>query len=257
MLLCINVSNSAVIMGVYSEDRLAFKTTVAATVNKTAAEYAVVFKSVFELYNFKTEDIGGVIVSCVVPSLTATIRDALQLIYKGKIYIVGPKLKTGLKIKSENPSQIGSSLICQSVALAEKYPMPCLLIAMGTALSMFALDKNGTFIGGSILPGIKLSAKALSEHTAQLPQIDLSQKPTSVIGSNTPQSVQAGIILGTACTIDGMIDRFKAELGENLTCVATGDISEEFLTFCSSDIVYDENLILDGLRAIYLKNAKM
>ena len=165
-------------------------------------------------------------------------------------------MKTGLKIKSENPSQIGSSLICQSVALVDKYQMPCLLISMGTALSMFVLDENSTFIGGSILPGIKMSAKALSEHTAQLPQIDLTQKPTSVIGTNTVQNVQSGIILGLACTIDGMIERFKAEMGQDLTCVATGDISEELLSFCNSDIIYDENLIFDGLRKIYLKNVK-
>ncbi len=256
MLLCVNVSNSNIIIGAFNQDELSFKTLVSASSDKTAPEYAVIFKSVFELYGFSSDDISGVIISCVVPSLTSTIKDALQFLYKGKIFVVGPKLKTGLKIKSENPSQIGSSLVCQAVALTDKYPMPCLLIAMGTALSMFVLDENGTFIGGSILPGIKLSAKALSDHTAQLPQIDLSQKPTSVIGTNTTQNVQSGIIIGTACTIDGMIDRFKAEMGENLTCVATGDIAEEFLSFCSSEIIYDENLILDGLRKIYLKNIK-
>lgn len=256
MLLCLNVSNSNIVIGVFKEDSLFFKTSISANVEKTAAEYAAAFKSVFDLYDFDTNGITGVIVSCVVPALTATIKEALQFLYKGKIFVVGPKLKTGLKIKSENPSQIGASLICQSVALIDKHPMPCLLISMGTALSMFVLDKTGTFIGGSILPGIKLSAKALSEHTAQLPQIDLSQKPTSVIGTNTTQNVQAGIIIGTACTIDGMIDRFKEEMGSDLTCVATGDIAEEFLSFCRSDIVYEENLILDGLRKIYLKNIK-
>lgn len=256
MLLCLNVSNSNIIIGAFEKEELSFKTTVSASIGKTAPEYAVVFKSVFSLYNFNTEDISGVIISCVVPALTSTIKEALQFLYKGKIFVVGPKLKTGLKIKSENPSQIGASLICQSVALTDKYSMPCLLIAMGTALSMFILDKNGTFIGGSILPGIKLSAKALSEHTAQLPQIDLSHKPTSVIGTNTTQNIQSGIVLGTACTIDGMIARFKSEVGDNLTCVATGDISKEFLSFCNSDIIYDENLILDGLRKIYLKNIK-
>lgn len=256
MLLCLNVSNSDIIIGAYDDDKLFLKTTVSTVTGKSASEYAATFKSVFGLYDFRQDDISGVILSCVVPALTATIKEALQLIYNGKIFVVGPKLKTGLKIKSENPSQIGSSLICQSVALTDKYPMPCLLIAMGTALSMFVLDKSGTFIGGSILPGIKLSAKALSDHTAQLPQIDLSSKPTTVIGTNTAQNIHSGIILGTACTIDGMISRFKAEMGNELTCVATGDIPKDFLSFCSSDIIYDENLILDGLRKIYLKNVK-
>ena len=169
---------------------------------------------------------------------------------------MGPKLKNGLKIKSENPGQIGASLICQSVALTEKYPMPCLLISMSTALSMFALDKNGTFIGGAILPGIKMSAKALADHTAQLPQIDLTQKPVSVIGTNTVQNVQSGLVIGTACTIDGMIEKFRAELDPELTCVATGDISDVVLGYCNNNIIYDENLVLDGLKKIYLKNAK-
>ena len=256
MLLCVNVSNSKITMGVFEKDDLVLKTSVSATVGKTTTEYAVLFKSVFDLHDFDTSQIDGVIIACVVPALTAAVRDALAFIYKGKIYVVGPKLKNGLKIKSENPSQIGASLICQSVALADKYPMPCLLISMSTALSMFALDENGTFIGGAILPGIKMSAKALSDHTAQLPQIDLTQKPASVIGNNTVQNVQSGLVIGTACTIDGMINRFKAELGENLTCVATGDISDVVLNFCSSEIIYDENLVLDGLKKIYLKNAR-
>ena len=256
MILCLNVSNSAIIIGAYDGDDLYFKTTVSTITGKSSAEYAATFNAVFKLYKFSTDDINGVILSCVVPSLTSTIKDALQFLYNGKIFVVGPKLKTGLKIKSENPSQIGSSLICQSVALTDKYPMPCLLIAMGTALSMFVLDENGTFIGGSILPGIKLSAKALSDHTAQLPQIDLSQRPVSVIGTNTTQNVHSGILFGTACTIDGMIERFKSEIGEDITCVATGDISKDFLSLCRSKIVYDENLILDGLRLIYLKNSR-
>ena len=256
MLLCVNVSNSKITMGVFDGEELYLKTSVSASIGKTTTEYAVLFKSVFDLHRFDTSQIDGIIIACVVPALTAAVRDALGFIYKGRIFVVGPKLKNGLKIKSENPSQIGASLICQSVALTDKYPMPCLLISMGTALSMFALDKNGTFIGGSILPGLKMSAKALSDHTAQLPQIDLTLKPASVIGNNTVQNVQSGLIIGTACTIDGMIDRFKAELGEDLTCVATGDIDDVVLNFCRSNIVYDENLVLEGLRRIYLKNSR-
>lgn len=256
MILCINVSNSIITLGVFKDDTLLFKTSISSDSNKTAPEYSIILKSIFELYNFEISDITGCIISCVVPSLTTTIKDALTYMYKGKIYVVGPKLKTGLKIKSENPSQIGSSLICQSVALTKKYPMPCLLISMGTALSMFVLDDSGVFIGGAILPGIKISAKALNENTAQLPQIDLSQSPKSVIGTNTTQNVQSGLIFGTASTIDGMINRFKKELGENLYCVATGDISDIILSHCNSEIVYDENLVLEGLKIIYEKNNK-
>ena len=123
MLLCVNVSNSKITMGVFDKDELVLKTSVSATVGKTTTEYAVLFKSVFDLHNLDTTKITGVIIACVVPALSAAVRDALGFIYKGKIYIVGPKLKNGLKIKSENPSQIGASLICQSVALTDKYPL--------------------------------------------------------------------------------------------------------------------------------------
>ena len=191
MLLCVNVSNSEILLGVYKEDKLYFKTSVSTSLTRTGQEYAAIFKSVFSLYNFDCRSITGVIVACVVPSLTAVVKDALEFIYKGKIYIVGPKLKTGLKIKSENPSQIGANLISQSVAITDKYPMPCLLISMGTALSIFALDKNATFIGGAILPGIKLGAMALAQHTAQIPQTDLHKIPKSVIGAKTVQIVQS------------------------------------------------------------------
>ena len=130
MLLCVNVSNSKITLGVFDGDELVLKTSVSASVGKTTTEYAVLFKSVFDLHNFDTARIDGVIIACVVPALTAAVRDALGFIYKGRIFVVGPKLKNGLKIKSENPSQIGASLVCQSVALTEKYPMPCLLISM-------------------------------------------------------------------------------------------------------------------------------
>lgn len=256
MLLCVNVSNQDISLGVYNDKQLLFKTSVSTSYTRTYQEYAAIFKSVFSLYNFNTDLITGVIAASVVPSMTSTVKEALNFIYKGKIYTVGPKLKNGLKIKSDNPQQIGANLICQSVAVCAKYPMPCLLISMGTALSMFALDKDKTFIGGSILPGVKLSAKALSEHAALLPQIDLTHRVKSVIGTNSAQNIQSGLIIGTACTIEGMVRRFKEELGDDLTCVATGDISREILYNCRCNIIYDENLIFEGLRIIYEKNAK-
>lgn len=256
MLLCINVSNSYITIGIFDEDSLILKTQLSSDNNKTSTEYAIDINNVLNLYNFDIHSITGAIISCVVPSLTSIIKSAVEFIYKGKIYIVGPKLKTGLKIKSENPAQIGSSLICQSVAINTKYQTPCLLISMETALSMFCIDKNGTFIGGAILPGLKISAKALKEHTAMLPQIDLSMPPENVIGTNTVQNVQSGLYFGTIASIDGMIERFKSEIGEDLCCVATGEIAESIFSNCKNKIIYDDNLVLEGLQIIYNKNHK-
>lgn len=256
MLLVVNVSNTNILMGVFFKDELLFKSRLSTNINKSSDEYAVGINGMLTLYNCKSEDIDGVILSCVVPSLIPTIKSALAFIYSGKIFVVGPGLKSGLKIRAEAPSQVGASLVCQSVALLRKFSPPCLLISMGTALSIFAIDKTATFIGGSILPGVSLGAKALCKATAQLPQIDLSQKVDSVIGTNSAQNIGAGLIIGTACTIDGMIEHFKAELGEELVCVATGDITQEILSHCKSKIFYEENLVLEGLKIIYNLNVK-
>ncbi|MEG0091572.1 MAG: type III pantothenate kinase, partial [Oscillospiraceae bacterium] len=196
------------------------------------------------------------ILACVVPALSQTIKSALGYLYSGKIFVVGPGLKSGLKIKAENPTQVGASLVCQSVAILDKYTPPCILISMGTALSIFALDESSTFIGGAILPGVRLSAKALCEHTAQLPQIDLSQKIRSVIGTTSAQNIQSGLIFGAASTIDGMVCRFKEVLGQSAVCVGTGELTEEILSHCKCEIFYEENLVLDGLRIIWQRNAK-
>lgn len=256
MLLAVNVSNSNILLGVFRDNDLLFKACISTSLAKSVDEYAVGVSGVLALHNCQREDIHGVILSCVVPALSNTIKSALSYLYNCKVFTVGPGLKTGLKIKAENPTLVGASLVCQSVAILEKYPPPCLLISMGTALSIFAIDETSTFVGGSILPGVGMGAKALSQYTAQLPQIDLSQRVASVIGVNSAQSIQSGLIFGTACAIDGMIERFKETLGDTLTCVATGELSASIIPHCKSKIFYEENLVLEGLKIIYNRNIK-
>lgn len=162
---------------------------------KSADEYAVQFGSVLSLYGAQPEDISGVILSCVVPSMLACVRKALNHLYTGRIYVAGPGLKTGLSIRTDDPSQLGSELVCSAIAVLADYPPPCVIISMDTAVSITALDNRGALRGGAILPGVKIGVEALCARTAQLPQIDLSAPACGVLGTNSSASMQAGAIL--------------------------------------------------------------
>jgi len=170
--------------------------------------------------------------------------------------IVGPGVKTGLNIHTEFHNQLGSDIVADAVAAIEKYPLPCVVIDLGTATKFSAIDKNGAFLGVSISPGIKLSLDALSQGAAQLPHINFDLAPKSVIGTNTIDSMRSGIIFGSASMIDGMVERFKSELGDDLTVVATGGFAEDIVPHCRSKILCDRDLILEGLYTLYNKNTK-
>ena len=164
--------------------------------------------------------------------------------------------KTGLSIRTDDPSQLGSELVCSAIAVLADYPPPCVIISMDTAVSITALDNRGALRGGAILPGVKIGVEALCARTAQLPQIDLSAPACGVLGTNSSASMQAGAIFGTASMLDGMIDRFAQALGGTPTCVASGELAPVILPHCLHKIYYRENLVLDGLYRLYQKNTK-
>ncbi|BFJ85705.1 type III pantothenate kinase [Ruthenibacterium sp. CLA-JM-H11] len=257
MVLTVNVSNTSVLLGAYEEGRQAFFASLHTNLSKTSDEYAVQMQSVLALYGRTPAEITGVIFSCVVPSLLSCIRHALSHLYSGRIYTVGPGLKTGLAIRMDDPSQLGSELVCCAVEVLAAYPHPCVIVSFDTATTMIALDEKGTMRGGTILPGVRTGMDALSIRTAQLPQIDLAAPKCGVLGTNSTACMQAGAILGTASMLDGMLDRFAAVLQcQELFCVATGEIAPVILPHCNHQIHYHENLVLDGLYRLYRKNAK-
>lgn len=257
MILTVNVSNTSVLLGAYEDGRQTFYASLHTNLSKTSDEYAVQMQSVLALYGRTPADITGVIFSCVVPSLLSCIRHALAHLYKGRIYSVGPGLKTGLSIRMDDPSQLGSELVCCAVEVLAAYPHPCVVVSFDTATTMIALDEKGAMRGGTILPGVRMGMDALSIRTAQLPQIDLTAPKCGVLGTNSTACMQAGAILGTASMLDGMLDRFADALScRDLFCVATGEIAPAILPHCSHFIHYHENLVLDGLYRLYCKNAK-
>jgi type III pantothenate kinase len=160
-----------------------------------------------------------------------------------------------LKIAIDNPAQAGSDLVVAAVAVLAEYGAPACIIDMGTATTITALDKDGVFRGGTIHPGIRLSLNALTSGTAQLPAISL-EPPRKAIGTNTVESMRSAMLLGTACMLDGMAERFEEELGYPMQVIATGGLARLVTPLCRRKIILDDKLLLKGLREIYRRNAK-
>ena len=169
--------------------------------------------------------------------------------------VVGPGLKTGLNILLENPSQTGADLVVGCVAALREHKPPMIVVDMGTATTMVALDRNGALIGGCICPGVKISLDALTERTALLPGLQLDQ-PKKAIGRNTIDCMRSGIMMGNAAMIDGMVERMEAELGRKTTVIATGGIARFIIPMCKTPIVYDKDLLVKGLAALYRDNKR-
>lgn len=253
MLLAVDIGNTNITLGAFSQSTLEFTARLVTDSRKTSDQYAVEIKSLLELYGLEFHNIEDCIIASVVPSVGKSVAGAVSKLCHIVPLMLGPGVKTGLNIKIDNPAQLGADLVAGAVGALEEYTTPCVIIDMGTASTISVLDRNGTFIGGVISAGVRLTLKALAENTAQLSSIPI-EAPKSVIGSNTTECMQSGLVYGTAAMIDGLLSRISEELDEIPTVVATGGLSKEIITHCKSDIIYNENLLLDGLRIIYERN---
>lgn len=253
MLLAIDMGNTNIVIGCIKDDKIIFVERLSTDRSKTELEYAVSFKTVFELYGIKAEDIKGAIISSVVPPLTGIIRKAVEKIIGHKPMAVGPGIKTGLNILMDNPKTVGADLIVDAVAGISEYGAPLVIIDMGTATTISVVDKERNYIGGMIIPGIRVSMDSLVNQTSQLPRISFDT-PEKVIGTNTVDCMKSGIINGNAAMIDGMIDRIEEELGYPVKVVATGGLAGVVVPNCKKEIITDDSLLLKGLNIIYHKN---
>jgi len=253
MILTIDIGNTNIVLGGFVHEELKFVARIATNPNKTEDEYATKIRSILALHNVEKSEVSGAIISSVVPPLNSIVKKAVKLIYNVDPLLVGPGIKTGINIHCDNPSSVGADLICACVAAHHIYGSPSLIIDMGTATKIMVMDKSGTFIGVSIIPGVGMGLKALASDTAQLPQISL-EAPKSVIGKNTVDCMKSGVVFGNASLIDGMIDRFNDEMGQNLKVYATGGLASTIIPHCKHEISIDENLVLNGLKIIYDKN---
>jgi len=256
MILVIDAGNTNIVLGCMEDSALRFTARIRTDRAKTEDEYALIFRNLFDLHQVDRKAVEGAILSCVVSELTDVLCKATETIIKKRPLVVGAGLKTGLNIKIDNPAQLGADLVVDSVAAISKYPKPIAIFDIGTANTMLVIDSKGQFLGGAIMAGPRLSADSLSGRTSQLPYIELDTPP-KLIGSNTINCMQSGVIFGQAAMVDGLIERAEEELGEPFaSVVATGGLFGLIAPHCKHNIIHDETLMLDGLRIIYEKNKR-
>lgn len=253
MLLCTDVGNTNIKFALFNGDKLQMKLIFSTTHHKTADDYAVELYTIFQLNNVSADDIKGSIISSVVPVVTTPLKKAIKNVTGIESMIVGPGLKTGLDIRLDNPATVGSDIVCTCVALKELYPCPVIVVGLGTATTILYMNEQKAYCGGTILPGVQISLDALTKSAALLPSVNLNE-PKKVIGTNTADCIQNGIIFGNASMIDGMIERFENEVGAKCTHIATGGFASTITKYCKTDITVNDDLILEGLRIIYNKN---
>jgi type III pantothenate kinase len=257
MLLTVDIGNTNIKVGAWDGDELIFVSSMHTNINRTADEYAVAFLDVFRLRGCNSTQFDGAILSSVVPPLSAIIRTAVRkVIETDRVYLVSAGMKTGLNIRIDNPASLGADLVCAAVAAIAKMPLPCVFIGMGTATVIFAVDKDGSLQGGALSPGIGISLEALSSRTAQLPHISL-EDPGPLIGKNTVDSMKSGMVYGTAAMLDGMISRFREDIGGEIGVVAFGGYAKYVIKYCREPILVDDNIVLEGLKIIFHKNARL
>ncbi len=258
MILTVNIGNTHITVGGYEHDTLQFCGQLHSDAAATVDEYALRLLNLLTLHGASPEQIESGILGSVVPALSGRVLAALKMLCNIRILTVGPGLKSGIKLRLDNPAQLGAELLCGAVAALSECVGPLAVISADTAISIMAVNARQELVGGVILPGPQLSLTALVQNTAQLPQIDLSSSaPTSVLGKNTSACLQNGFVLGTAGLLDGLADRFCAELGAETKFFATGNLPRSIREACRTPIHYRETLISDGLYRIWLKNRKI
>lgn len=253
MVLAVDIGNSNIVLGCFQKDKILMVERISTNRHSTALEYAVIMKTILEMNGFQCQSFSGGIISSVVPALTNMLKSAMEKLIGKAPMIVGPGLKTGLKIRLDNAVQLGSDRVADAVGALAQYPVPLIIIDMGTATTLSVVDAEGNFIGGTIMPGLQISMDALTQRTSQLPQISLDP-PKKVIGSNTVDCIRSGIINGNAAALDGLIDMIQQELGESCTVVSTGGLSKLITPYCKHKIEVDDQLLLKGLMHLYEKN---
>ncbi len=253
MILVIDIGNTNIVLGCVEDKQLRFTARISSARDKTEDEFALMLDGILKMHGISCNQIEGGIISSVVPELKKVMSETVKRLTGKTFLIVGSGLKTGLNIRTDAPDKLGSDLVVDAVAASAKYPKPTVIFDMGTATTLSVLDAEGRYIGGMIIPGMRVSVDALSARAAQLPYINLDT-PNEVIGKNTVDCMQAGVVYGHAAMLDGLIDRVEDALGRPVTAVITGGLSRIVVPHCRRKIIYDENLLLDGLVILYEKN---
>lgn len=254
MLLVFDIGNSNIVLGSYKGEQLLRHWRISTDRQKTGDEYGLLINNLFEHHKLSVKDIRAIIISSVVPPLVVPISKMCKRYFDIEPLIVGPGIKTGIRLKYENPREIGADRIVNAVGAYEKFGGPLIIIDFGTATTFCAIDDNGDYLGGAIAPGIGISTEALFQRAAKLPRIELVT-PKSVICRNTVASMQSGIIFGFTGQVDEIVRRMKEELGKDAKVVATGGLANLIAKQSKVIDVVEPFLTLDGLYILYKRNS--
>ena len=255
MILTVDIGNASLSCCCVEQGEKRCRFVLAADKNRTADEYAAMMQLLAQQRGVDLTEAAGCIIASVVPQLTGAAAVAAERCTGKRPLIVGPGVKSGLNIRMESPTELGGDLVASAVAAVERYPLPCVIVDMGTATAVGVIDGSGSYIGGLLCPGVSLSQYSLARSASQLPDVNLD-RPRHIIGRNTRDSLCSGIIYGSAAMIDGVLDRVEAELGTPIASVVATGVSAGLIVPCCrrENITLDEDLVMRGLWSIWRKN---
>jgi type III pantothenate kinase len=253
MLLAIDIGNTNITLGVFDGERLVSTWAVATDTKKTADEYAVLLSSLLPGAGLAFEDIDNISIACVVPPLLATMEDLCSRYINTPPFVVGPGVKTGVRIRTDNPREVGADRIANAAAAHRIYGGTLIVIDFGTATTFDVISKNGDYLGGAIAPGIGITAEALFTRTSKLPHVELIP-PERTIGKNSVEAMQSGIMFGYVGLIESLVTRIRKELGEKARVIATGGLLAVIASETKIIDTVDKDLTLIGLRLIHEMN---
>ena len=253
MLLCIDIGNTNITFGLFEGHELGPSWRIRTIHEKMSDEYGILMDSLFRHRDYRPDQVAGVAIASVVPPLTPVFERACRDYIGQESLVVDAGVKTGVPIRYENPRAVGADRVVDAAAVKALYRLPACVVDFGTATTFDAISAEGDYLGGAIAPGIRIAAQALFERTAKLPRVELT-RPPSVIGRNTPQAMQSGLLFGYVGLVEGMVARFKGELGPETQVIATGGLSEIVARETDVVDVVDPWLTLRGLRIVYELN---
>jgi len=254
LLLAFDIGNTNMVVGIYDKKELLTYWRISTDRQKTADEYGILLQNLFYYHKINPAQVTDIIFSSVVPPIMGALEEMAAKYYNVKPLVVGPGVKTGMPILYENPREVGADRIVNAVAGFENYGGPLIIVDFGTATTFCCISAKGEYLGGAIAPGINIATEALFQKTAKLPKVELVT-PKKVIGKNTVNAIQSGIIYGYSGLVDGIVKRMKQELGGDSKVIATGGIAELIAKDAETIDVVDKLLTIDGLRMIYERNS--
>lgn len=257
MILLVDVGNTNIVLGVNKEDKYIASWRISTDANKTSDEYGIQVMQLFTQHNLNPKDIKGIIISSVVPNIMHSLENMIRKCFAMEPIIVGPGIKTGINIKYDNPKEVGADRIVNAVAAYEIYKKSLIIIDFGTATTFCAVNAKGDYLGGCIVPGVRISADALFERAAKLPRVEL-EMPKNIICKNTISSMQAGILYGYVGQVEYIVNKMKSEMKQKDSkepmVIATGGLAKLIARETSCIDKVEGELTLEGLKILYEKN---